>query len=364
METLNPLVNKICDSRIKGTGVDQAVSPLPAAPDLRSVMESILVWVDYLLLFITVFCHLTAEEVKKTPCIVRKIILEPYFEKSVAKELLLLSSQLKDMKMIISGLVFVTWNRYRIPFLMIGEIFCKAGVCVIATKYIILVQYCYQKHKDLNYDIKSLTGITKTEIQIQELDQYNEHICDIVGTTEQNLPTCNGLPSTGIANVQRIRKLEEYYIDLYELIQMINSTYGYQILLCILHTFINQITYYNYLIDLITSDLSEAESMGTKNQETLAVIFGILSSVTFLIITVSCHLTSKESDKLLLFLHKLLLIQHFNSEITGQVQMFISQVSDLKVKFTSCGLFRIDMVLFYSFIGVISTYLIIFYQFR
>ncbi|KAJ4435575.1 hypothetical protein ANN_18191 [Periplaneta americana] len=82
------------------------------------------------LIFITVSCHLTVEEVEKAPCIIRKIILELEYEKSLANELSALSSQLKDLKVNFTACGFISLDLQLL----------SAVMSIITTYIIILMQ--------------------------------------------------------------------------------------------------------------------------------------------------------------------------------------------------------------------------------
>ncbi|KAJ4435572.1 hypothetical protein ANN_18188 [Periplaneta americana] len=165
-------------------------------------------------------------------------------------------------------------------------------------------------------------------------------------------------------HIDLVKTLIVYHLNLYNISQLINSAYGFQILLCIMRIFICQTTSYYFVIDFATSELSHDRSVATSAQGLLGACFGLSTSVKLILITLSCHLAREEANRTVFLLHKLVLREDLGKDFNKEVKKFISQVSNLKTIFTACDFFTIDMALLYATVGVTCTYLIIFHQFK
>ncbi|KAJ4435573.1 hypothetical protein ANN_18189 [Periplaneta americana] len=165
-------------------------------------------------------------------------------------------------------------------------------------------------------------------------------------------------------HIDLLKTLVVYHLNLYNISQLINSTYGFQILLCIMQSFIGQTTYYYFAIDFAISELSHDEGVANGVQDWLGFCLGVSSTAILILITLSCHLARQEANKTVFLLHKLFVKEKLSKDFIKEVKKFISQVSNLKTVFTACDFFTVDISLLYAAFGVMCTYLILLYQFK
>ncbi|KDR24258.1 putative gustatory receptor 28b [Zootermopsis nevadensis] len=265
--------------------------------------------------------------------------------------------------------VFV-WSTHWLPWLIICEEWCAFTIFVINVKFVLLVQ-CYRyRHKELNCQIamlNDLTGPTVRTVVLQDVREtlileYSSNCRVSYQPSEAVVRSTDTSRKTLFLN--RVKALREDHLDLFELSQLLNSKYGFQILICFSLIFFQHILNYNFVIDLMLKLLSGKDGIATDVQEYASLCMAILSSVALIFLTVSCHMASVEANSSQLLVHKLLLSKDLSSDVTVQLQLFSSQVSNLKVKFKICGLFTINASLLSTIAGVICTYLIILYQFK
>jgi gustatory receptor len=162
----------------------------------------------------------------------------------------------------------------------------------------------------------------------------------------------------------RVKALQEYHMHLYDVAQLLNSAYGFQILLCFAFLFIQLILVYSVAIDLVVTVLSGKAGIATDIQEWSALFSAVLLSVILTFVTVSCELASEEAKTTGHMVQTVLLKSDFSRDLIMQLHLFSSQALNLRVKFTACGFFTINASLLLSIGGVVCTYLIILYQFR
>lgn len=255
----------------------------------------------------------------------------------------------------------IIWNTHWTPALIFGENWCSCASYLVIVKYVFLVQYYMKKHRKLNYQIRALSDLSSHNIGTLISNGCSSN-------TRPNHPseaTAGAKsPSPDAMLLNRVVALKEHHMHLYDVSQLLNSTYGFQILLCICLLFVDHILRYNFVIDLMYKAISRKDGIATDMQEYSSLCLALTSSAALIFLTISCHLASEEANSSQQLVHKLLLKPDMNRDLIVQLQLFSSQVSNLKVKFTTCGFFTINASLLYGTAGVVCTYLIILHQFR
>lgn len=259
----------------------------------------------------------------------------------------------------------VVWKTPWSPGFIIGENWCNIALSVVTMKYVLLVHYYISKHRELNHQITALNDLTGPKIKISVSKNMKELLS--VGSSSNPRPNQTSeatVPHRGTVQLNRVVVLQEDHLHLYDAVQLLNSAYGFQILFCLAFLFIQLILDYNTAIDLVVKVLSQKAGLATDIQECSALCYAVLTSVVVTYVTVSCHLASEEANRTGHLIHTLLLKPDLSRDVILQLQLFSSQVSNLRVKFTTCGFFTIDASLLCGIGGVVCTYLIILYQFR
>jgi hypothetical protein len=272
--------------------------------------------------------------------------------------------------LIMSLVDVVIWSTHWLPWIIVCEKFCAFTAYVITVKYVVLVQYYRYKYREMNCQIEALNDLTGSEIMpvvlkdVRATPIVNGRLNGSVADQRSGTVVWSTVNNPNFVCLNGVKALKGHHIDLYELSQLLNSTFGYQILLCFSLIFFNILSSYNCVIDLMLKLLSRKEGIATDVQESSMVCMALISSLTLILLTSSCHMASEEASKSQLLVHKLLLRSDLSNDVTAQLQQFSSQVSNLKVKFTICGFFAINAKLLCNTVGVICTYLIVLYQFK
>jgi magnesium-transporting ATPase (P-type) len=161
-----------------------------------------------------------------------------------------------------------------------------------------------------------------------------------------------------------IKALQEYHMHLYDVAQLLNCAYGFQMLLCFAFLFSQVIFEFNIAVDILVKLLSRKAEIATDIHHWFALCVALFLSVILTFVTISCELASEEANRTGHLVHTLLLKPDLSRDLTLQFHLFSSQVSNLRVKFTTCGFFTINASLLCGIGGVVCTYLIILHQFR
>jgi hypothetical protein len=78
---------------------------------------------------------------------------------------------------------------------------------------------------------------------------------------------------------------------------------------------------------------------------------------------ISCsHKVMEEVRKILLCTHKIQLCPNVTHGILFELSSFISQIKDVAVVFSACGIFTLDLQFLCATFGVIITYIIVLFQ--
>jgi hypothetical protein len=257
------------------------------------------------------------------------------------------------------------WKNPWSPELLIGEKWCNCALSVVVMKYILLVQYYMKKHRELNYQLTELNDLLDPKIKIFVSKSMKELLSFGSGSNARpNQISEARAPHRHTVPLNRVIALREDHMHLYDVAQLLNSAYGFQMLLCFAFLFIQLILNYNVTIELVVKVLSQKAGIATDIQGCSCLCHAVLLSVIVTYVTVSCHLASEEANRTGHVVHTLLLKPDLSRDVILQLRLFSSQVSNLRVKFTTCGFFTINASLLCGIGGVVCTYLIILYQFR
>jgi hypothetical protein len=268
-------------------------------------------------------------------------------------------------KILFMFITVLIWKNPWSPELMMGEKWCNCALSVVIMKYVLLVKYYTSKHRELNYQITALNDFLGPKVKVLVSKNMKELLS--VGSSSNPRPNQTSEATVShrdTVSLNRVVALQENHMHLYYVAQLLNSAYGFQILLCFAFLFIQLISDYNAAFDLVVKVLSQKAGIATDIQECSSLCHAVLSSVIVTYVTVSCHLASEEANRTGHVVHTLLLKPDLSRDLILQLQLFSSQVSNLRVKFTTCGFFTINASFLCGIGGVVCTYLIILYQFR
>jgi hypothetical protein len=158
--------------------------------------------------------------------------------------------------------------------------------------------------------------------------------------------------------------MKHLHVELHSLTQIINFTFGLQIFLALTWLIvINTLAF--HLVAKYISTLSDMHNQIRRNDSEgiLAIMWAVIASVSLFMISVTCHETIEEAATSVSLVHSLLLDPCLSSDISKELQLFSTQLIHLKIEFSACGFFAINLPFFYSTVGVICTYVIFFCQF-
>ena len=166
----------------------------------------------------------------------------------------------------------------------------------------------------------------------------------------------NEIKTPGL-NIQHLRRM---YFELYHCVQMFNSLFGFQILM---------ITLSEFTIVVVTSHFGSYTYKSSNLAEIRPYIVFIYlltrsASVLFLVgqLALLSQQTSEEVNKAILNIHKLILFSSPSYEAVRELENLQNQLKDMKIEFSVCGFFTLNMSYFCAFMSGIVMYALILVQ--
>jgi hypothetical protein len=112
----------------------------------------------------------------------------------------------------------------------------------------------------------------------------------------------------------------------------------------------------------IVSKMMKHENSLQFHHFVISVMFwGLIQFFLLFCVTGCCNAASGEANRSVVLLQKLLLTE-FHPDTAEEVQLFLQQVSDRKVRFTAWDFFTINYATLGSIVGAITTFFVIFVQ--
>lgn len=170
--------------------------------------------------------------------------------------------------------------------------------------------------------------------------------------------------NTRYFDVSQIRELRNIYSQLHEVLWLVNKCYGFPILLVITSTIVTFIPTFFAGITHIQKVIVYPHEF--KNYVTMAsYLFWCISTLfTFAWIISCCHLVTGEVNKLLLYIHNIQIYFNVTQSTIVELRSFISQLKDMKVEFSVCGFFALNLPFLCATLGVITTYVTVLFQLK
>jgi hypothetical protein len=104
------------------------------------------------------------------------------------------------------------------------------------------------------------------------------------------------------------------------------------------------------------------EVVETNYQGYIAVMWGTTTSVLLFLVSVASHKASEESAKSLPLVHSLLVSLDLRRDLVADRNSLCTQLTNLKIEFTACGIFTVNLQFLFSILGVTCTNVIVLCQ--
>jgi len=160
---------------------------------------------------------------------------------------------------------------------------------------------------------------------------------------------------------RNIRSARELYDDLCDISVLINSMYGFQILLELFVTTV-EMTLSSYFMLATIQGTFAVKADTTGRFISLMAGWLLLYAFKLISITAPCQSATSEVENTVMLVQKLML-ERFDQNTMAELQLFSQQLLHRKINFTAFGFLKLDYSLLLTIIGGSITYEVIVLQF-
>ena len=163
-------------------------------------------------------------------------------------------------------------------------------------------------------------------------------------------------------NAANVHTLRCVYAILYDIGGLVESSYGFQLLLAMAYIFFSVVKYFHLV--MISNASSHQGNMSAAHVDGILPFICVVSIhiASVLWVTASCNFACREAVRTTTAVSKLLLIQALPSAVSAELERFSQHLLHSKLQFTACGFFSLDFAFLYGFVGGATTYIVILLQ--
>ncbi|PNF15921.1 hypothetical protein B7P43_G07711 [Cryptotermes secundus] len=223
--------------------------------------------------------------------------------------------------------------------------------CTAILHFVNLVLQLRNKYKYLNSVLES-SALTPCNVTIS--DYCNTNYVTPIDTFRMK-PSFN--EQRGYRNssrCQHFRNLRIIYSQLHDVALLMNYTYGFSLLCATVWVFCSIIPTANRIIEMKPTNVY------------VHILTAVLSSTYYFaligIMALSCSLAVNECSRSPLIVQKIMLCDDIDSEVMKEMEMMFTQFKAMKIGFSACGMYRIDLPFFCGIISGTFSYVIVVMQ--
>jgi hypothetical protein len=200
-----------------------------------------------------------------------------------------------------------------------------------------------------------------------------EMCCDMIENYSRYsiIPRAGGVSISRSLDVKCFRCLRNHvhglrlvYSRLNKVTRLVNAYYGLPILLGVSWLFMSVVNVlYTTLYFFIYVSYTDNNFIRYANIS-VSVSFCIYCGIFMAILTATCHIVGSETETTVFHIHKILLHRDLGKQTENELKKFCSQVIQLKLEISACGLFRLNLPFFNNFISKVFAYFIIMFQLK
>lgn len=181
------------------------------------------------------------------------------------------------------------------------------------------------------------------------------------------LPTLCGRKLTRTAMAlngrHEINNLRMIYLNIYDSVTLINSYFGIPVLLELVSMTTMCVTALYYAVYILDCDSgTSGETLRTYMTSCLLILCCILYASLFAWLIICCHNTTQEANRGIYHIHKISLDRDIHYSTVTELDRLLSQLINMKVQFTVCGLFALNLPFLCTLFSGIITYIVIIVQ--
>jgi hypothetical protein len=214
--------------------------------------------------------------------------------------------------------------------------------------FIVKQRYSHLKKRLYNWKngiVSRQIGLTKEKERCNRSHRIFDHI-NITPLLDSNVGNIETLKQTDI------HLLRQIYSELYDITCLINDTYGVPLLVSICWIL-------TAVLGCIFAALNDFSAWGIPNVLCATTCSALIYKITFF-----CHSATNEARSVRILVPKLLLEGNCKIECVEELKVFSLQLQVMKIDYTACGFFSINLKLFTTAVSVIASYIFILVQIK
>jgi hypothetical protein len=156
------------------------------------------------------------------------------------------------------------------------------------------------------------------------------------------------------------------YSNIYDATQLINSVYGFLLLLLFIRAAAGLVTNIYHLVSITLSGnlFLEVENWGSPAHIGSLMTWIMIFLGTIIALTGTCQMTMLKSKKIGDTIQKLLLQQSLRCDMLQHLKLFSDQVTKSQIQFSALCFFNVDMSLLCTVLTSVTTYIIVLVQLK
>lgn len=175
----------------------------------------------------------------------------------------------------------------------------------------------------------------------------------------KEFPLCSTVRSNSLSVLSesyKIHILRYVYIQLYDSVGLVNSYFGIPILFEVLTVIVSSVTALYcgvYFLRAGHGDIRAAIIVFYM------IFYGVQFLTAFAWLVICCHTNSAEANRGVISIQRIIGSSKVKHETSVELEKLSSQLDRMKVQFTACGFFSLNLPILCTAIGLILTYILI-----
>jgi hypothetical protein len=205
-------------------------------------------------------------------------------------------------------------------------------------------------------DTNKVYYLTSNVIQVARAEVLNDPLA-----SNKKRADAKPLP---FADTRTIWKLRRIYNHLYECTKIINSVFGFYILLDVCRTIMSLTSNLYSVVRLFNEPIGAVSNLEFSDFLLSRIVWFIIFFGTTTYLTTICGTTVSKCKDIAHKIQKLLLEDSQKGDVVEQLKLFSQQMSTDRVVFTAAVFFIIDLSVLCAFLTSVITYIIVLIQFK
>jgi hypothetical protein len=223
---------------------------------------------------------------------------------------------------------------------------------IVILQFVNLVLLLKKKYKYLNNVLESSTVTSFNATNLQYFNTNHITTIDVYASRRTSFDSEHRRNSTS-SKLRQFRNMRIMYSQLYDVTCLINSTYGFSLLSAAVWVFVGLISGVTLLLKL-NADL--------YNFVLVTVLWSGYCVALMAAITMSCSMAVNECNRSAIIVQKIIVRDDIHYEVVKELEKMLTQFQIMKIRFTACGFFNLDLPFFCRIFGATLSYLVIFLQ--